>query len=460
MSVVPLVTVPKKQEAPGNLFDLYFRYMKETESPLVFHRWSLIAAVSAFLGRSFYLPFGTTRIFPNCYVMLIGNPGTRKSFAIKAAKRTLARAGYDKFSAEKTTKEKFLLDLEGLPENYGESNASTSSNGSGRGRNYRAESTTANDVLANLDLGSDTAIHDGSPREVFIAADEFNEFSGSGNLDFLSLLGSLWDWDDELTTYKHRLKNSKSLSIYQPTISILGGNTHTGFQEAFPVQSIGQGFMSRLILVHGEPSGRKIAFPEKPPEYLAEELTRAFGEIREKVSGEARITEPARRALDMIYRTWQELEDYRFKHYSTRRFTHLLKLVLICAAIRYSTLIDMQDVLLANTLLTYTESTMTKALGEFGKSRNSEAAQAVMTALYDAKEPMPFEKLWKVVSRDLEKREQLVDILSGLQQAGKIQPPEPGATGKAKGFLPAQKPLNSKALYVDMKLLIELKGNV
>ena len=463
MSVVPL-PVPghataKKQEPPGNLFDLYFRYMKETESPIVFHRWSLIAAVSAFLGRSFYLPFGTTRIFPNCYVMLIGNPGTRKSFAIKAAKRTLARAGYEHFSAEKTTKEKFLLDLEGLPETYGDSYGNTGTTGSRRRGSNRAESIFANDVLASLDLGTNDTPHDGVPREVFIAADEFNEFAGSGNLDFLSLLGSLWDWDDELTTYKHRLKNSKSLSIYQPTIAILGGNTHTGFQEAFPVQSIGQGFMSRLILVHGEPSGRKISFPAKPPEYLEEELSRAFGAIKETVTGEAKMTDPARRALDMIYRTWPELEDYRFKHYSTRRFTHLLKLVLICAAIRYSTTIDMQDVLLANTLLTYTESTMSKALGEFGKSKNSEAAQTIMTALYEAKAPMPFEALYKLVSRDVDKREILVDILAGLQQAGKIQPPDPHDKSKNKGFLPAQKPINSNALYVDMKLLIELRGN-
>lgn len=458
MSVVPLVAANPKVAAPGNLFDLYFQYVKDTESPIVFHRWSLIAAVSAFLGRRYWLPFGTTRIFPNSYIMLIGNPGTRKSSAIKTVKRTLARAGYASFSAEKTTKEKFLLDLEGLPETFGDSNASTKHPGSGRRSNGGTEALTSRDVLASLDLFEDTGISDGVPKEVFIAADEFNEFAGSGNLDFLSLLGSLWDWDDELTTYKHRLKNSKSLAIYQPTISILGGNTHIGFQEAFPVQSIGQGFMSRLILIHGEPSGRKIAFPKKPPEAIVDEIARAFIAIKETVEGEARITGPAERALDTIYRTWPELDDYRFKHYSTRRFTHLLKLVLICSAIRYSTVIDMQDVLLANTLLTYTEGTMSKALGEFGKSRNSDAAQAIMTALYDAKAPMTFDDLFKVVSRDVEKRDTLIDILAGLQQAGKIQPPDRKAQGAAAGFLPMQKPINSSALYVDMSLLVEMKS--
>jgi len=442
-----------------DLFDLYFEYVKDTESPIIFHRWSLIASVGAFLGRKFYLPFGTTRIFPNSYIMLIGNPGTRKSSAVKTSKKILAGTGYEKFAAEKTTKEKFLLDLEGLPDNFGERDYGTATNRKSRGSRGDGENLTSEDILRNLEISDNTNSHDGIAREIFICADEFNEFAGSGNLDFLSLLGSLWDWDDESTTYKHRLKNSKSLAIYQPTISILGGNTHTGFQEAFPVQSIGQGFMSRLLLIHGEPSGRKIAFPTKPPEQLGEDLRGFFGRINESVQGEATVTTEAKRALDMIYRTWPELDDFRLKHYSTRRFTHLLKLVLVVTAMRLSTRIDMQDVLLANTILSQAEGVMSKALGEFGKSRNSEATQNVMSALYEAKKPLTFEDLWKVVSRDLDKREQLTDILSGLIQAKKIQPPD-GKAGKFAGFLAMQKPINRSALYVDFNLLQELKGKV
>ena len=45
--------------------------------------------------------------------MLIGHPGARKSAAIKAARKIISGAGYSTYSAEKTSKEKFLLDLEG-----------------------------------------------------------------------------------------------------------------------------------------------------------------------------------------------------------------------------------------------------------------------------------------------------------------------------------------------------------
>ena len=128
-----------------DLFELYFEYVRDTEPPLIYHRWSLIAAVGAFLGRRYYMPFGDGRIFPNQYVMLIGNPGTRKSTAIKTSKKLLSSAGYDMFAAEKTTKEKFLQDLAGMDENEHLNYRATGS---------RSKPVTATDVLQSLNLGA------------------------------------------------------------------------------------------------------------------------------------------------------------------------------------------------------------------------------------------------------------------------------------------------------------------
>lgn len=436
-----------QQQTPNeSLFELYFRYAKDTEPPTIYHRWSLISSVGALLGRQYWFPFGTTRIFPNQYVMLIGNPGTRKSTAIKMARRVIAGTGYSTFAAERTSKEKFLLDLEGVTDED-----AWSKSGSSRGK----RTTTASDVLDNLDLGGGGEIHDGIPKEIFVTADEFNEFSGTGNIEFLSMLGALWDWDDEDTTYKHRFKNSKSISIFQPTISILGGNTHSSFKLAFPEQAIGQGFLSRLILVYSEPSGRKITFPTKPSDVVVSSLSTALNGIKECVRGEATMAPTAERALDTIYRTSKDLEDYRFKSYSTRRFTHLIKLCLITTAMRGVTQIEVDDVILANTILTYTESNMSKALGEFGRSKDSEAQHNIMTALYESKTPLSISDLWKIVSRDVDKQERLADILSSLASAGKIQA-APGVKGM---FLPMQKPMaKENTPYVNLNLLKEVTG--
>lgn len=404
--------------------------------------------VGAMLGRQFWMPFGTGKIFPNQYVMLIGSPGTRKSSAVKTARKLLGTTGYQSFAAEKTTKEKFLLDLEGSDEDL----FVTTHGRPGASKN----SITAADVLANLDLAPSGDAHDGIPREVFIVADEFNDFAGTGNLDFLSMLGVLWDWDDEDTTYKQRFKNTKSISIFQPTVSILSGNTHAGFKLAFPEQALGQGFLSRLVLVHSEPSGKKVSFPKPPPAGVADALKERLTQIRETVRGAAVRSKEAEQALDTIYRTFKDLEDYRFKSYSSRRYTHLLKLCLLVAAMRLSTTVELKDVILANSILTYTESSMPKALGEFGRSKDSDAQHNIMTALYESHRPLGVEDLWKVVSRDLDKTSRLVELLQSLTQAGKIQlvPNKPGY------FLPVQRPVVSPtASYVDLSLLKEYKAS-
>lgn len=410
----------------GDLFNLYFDYVKDTEPPIIFHRWSLLSAVGAFLGRDIWLPFGASRILPNMYVMLVGSPGSRKSSAIKGVRRILTQTGYSEFAAEKTSKEKYLVDLQG--EKHG---------------------TEDKPILDFLGGGHGTG-SDSEYKRSFIVADEFNEFVGSGNLEFLSMLGSLWDWDDPETPYRSKTKTAKSVEIYQPTISILAGNTHAGFAEAFPVAVLGQGFMSRLILVHSEPSGRKITIPPIPNASLASDILREFSEIRSAVRGGLSLSERARAGLDSIYKTWEDLEDNRFKHYSTRRFTHLLKLCIILAAIGKTSEIGIEQVLFANTLLSWTELSMPKAIGELGRKRSTEASSLIMQMLYEAKKPITIIDFWRQLDKDLEHMTDLARLLQNLQQAGKVQAVK---IGSVQGFLPLQRPANKSALLVDFSLL-------
>jgi hypothetical protein len=423
-----MVETPVKQHQ--DLFDLYFQYIAGTESPALFHRWSLIASLGAMLGRQFWFPFGTTRLFANHYVMLIGTPGTRKSTAIKTATRLIGMAGFEKFAAQKTSMEKFLLDLE------------DEDSEPDRGH-------SAIDVLSALNIKGNDG--DEVPREMFVAADEFNNFIGNGNITFQSLLGEFWDWDNPTRSYTQRLKTSKSVSIYQPTISILAGNTPSSFADCFPLASIGQGFMSRLILIHAEASGIKITFPKEPSPELTTAIVTHLMRMKAACIGPMTLEAEAESALDMIYKGWQELEDSRFQHYSTRRFTHLIKLCLIIAAARLSTRLSVHDVLYANTILAFAETTMPKAIGELGKSKNSEAANKIMQVLYSARDAKTVQDLWKVVQNDLDKIGDLASLLINLQQADKIQVVR-SSLGK-DGYLPKQKAMSRTAPYTNFDLL-------
>lgn len=394
-----------------DFISLYLDYTSKTECPTFFHRWTAVTSLSAYLGRQIFFRHGHFTLYPNIYTMLIGSPGTKKSSAIKIGAKLVKQAGYNTFAAKKTRQEKFLLDL-----------AEQSEQKERRKYGGYDSSEEGGSILDNNLWGEDVEEADNyidkSPAECFVAADEFNNFIGLGNLDFVSILGELWDYEG---VFDYKLKNSKSVYIPNPTITILGGNTPTGFAQAFPTESIGQGFFSRLLLVYGEPSGVKYTFPPPPDLDLQAELIAKLHAIKENVKGELAMSPEAETLLDAIYKSWAGIDDLRFEHYTNRRLTHLLKLCLIVTASRVGTSITKDDVVYANTLLSFTEQLMPKALGEFGKSKFSEVTHKVMTALDATTKPLNLQGIWKIVHTDLDSRNQLVEILGNLQVAEKIQ---------------------------------------
>lgn len=414
-----------------SLFELYFKLVEDSEAPLLYHRWCFISTLAALLGRNFYLPFGNDEIYPNMYTMLIGSPGARKSTAIKAGKRLLAEVGYETFVADRTTKEKFMVDLHhGIGTDIHEANGK--------------EKDIASQILFK-ELEDNL-----SAREAYIVADEFNDFIGHGNLDFLSFLGNLWDYKG---IYKNRIKNGTSVAIPNPTINILGGNTATGFANAFPPEAIGQGFLSRLLLIYGEPSSKRITFPKRGSQELHESIVEGLKQIKQKVNGPAKLTTEAEKLLDDIYQNTTELTDVRFRTYSTRRFTHLLKLCLVCAGSRCDKSISFNDVFLSNTILSYTESLMPRALGEFGKSKYSDTATKIIELLGNSSEPIETLDLWKLVANDFDKMSDFGALLGRLREADKIM-------SMGKGIILKRGALKEGGKYYDFKLLKEAKDKV
>ena len=186
------------------LLDAYYDYvLKNTECPVTFHRWSIISAVAASLGRNFYLPFGHGVVYPNMMIKLIGQPATRKSSAIGIVKELLEQSGYLNIIQGGTSREKFLEDLSN---NFSYLRDNTEEDGG---------------ELLDLFEG-DSCLDSMKICEAFIAAGEFTNFMGQGNSSFASYLGDLYD---NPSTYPIRLKNGKSLMIQNPIINILGGNT-------------------------------------------------------------------------------------------------------------------------------------------------------------------------------------------------------------------------------------------
>ena len=405
-----------------DFFTQYFAYAKElngsSEAPDIFHRWSAIVGLGAWLGNSFQLQHGRSLLNPNIYAMLIGEAGSRKSSSIKLLVGLMATAGYKYFGAKKTSREKYFMDLaEGMDNEH-----------------------TVEDMMEKNLFGAANE-HDAS--ESFIAADEFNRFFQTNILEFVSDLGDLWDFTG---SYPYRLKNSKSLIIHNPVISILGGNTQTALNAAFPSEIIGQGFFSRILMIYGEKTGHRITFPRAVSKEETTEMLELLQAIKLKCTGTVKVTPGAEKLLDKIYKNWKGIDDVRFDSYSNRRFTHLLKLTIIVAASRLQESITEHTVVAANTVLSYAEHFMPKALGEFGKAKHSDVAQKVIQIIEGTHLPLQPSAIFKQLSNDLDKPSDLAPILQNLVAAEKIKKTD-------IGFLLVRKQLEDRKDIVDFSIL-------
>lgn len=400
-------------------YEEYFSYVGDTESPITYHRWSAISSVAAILGRKLSFPFGHSAIYPNMYILLVGNPGARKGSAIKPASNALRAIEFSKLAPQRVSPERFLLEMQHI-----------------NGHSI----VEVDDMEIVLD---ELTTH--KPSEIFVVSEEFGDFIKQGNIDFINLLTNLWD---NLPEYQHPKIHGKSVYLYQPTVNILGATTQQGLALSLPIEAIGQGCLSRFILVHGEPTGKKITFPIPPTQSQKDNIATLFQKIESEVHGTLTVSDEASRLLDRIYRTYVGIDDHRFQFYNGRRFTHLLKLCMVFAAMDITTIVSEVHVLQANTLLHVTEQRMSKALGQFGKAKYAEVANNVVEMLKTAATPQLPKEVWKHVAHDLDKFDQLIEILRNLEAAEKIMHTNIG--GK-KGFVA----ISSKRTEWEEGLLIQ-----
>jgi hypothetical protein len=381
----------------SDVINQYLNYTKDTEPPVNFHRWAFLSCVAAGLGRNVWMQFGPDKIFPHMYIMLVGAPGTRKSTSISRASKLLRDSGFGSFAFNKSSKQKFLEDFA-----------------------LGFEMTTP-DGKFNMSAALDTALATMTDKEelvqnAFICADEFIDFIGSGNFDFISLLTKFWDAPP---FYDERFKNSQSVRVVNPTVNILGGITPTNMQLSMPAEVIGHGFLSRFVLVYGEPTGRRITFPKVPKPEDTDAIVALITKAT-RIKGEIKLSAHAEAMLDEIYQAWQPLDDVRLQYYCGRRLTHLFKLCLVLCALDETLLMTVDHVIEANSILTYTELSMEKALGEFGKSQFSAASAKVLTALEIHDKPLTIDELYKACANDVSKFQDMTTILVNLTRAGKI----------------------------------------
>lgn len=386
------------EDIPNEFLRLHLKYTEATEPPKVFHAWSAITAIAACMQRHLFLETGIGIIYGNMYVWLVGPPGTRKGHAIKPAIKMMQQATEVRFAPDDTGGQR-----QGLITAMIEDDIDTSG----------VDEAAALDIenLGDVEMNVDPV----NRHVLFVNATELGSFLGQNNLDLTRFLIKMWDGED----YDYRLRKSRD-TLEQPLMTMLAGTTPTDISDLLPPAAIGQGFMSRCILVYAPHKEKVVPLSQAALDNkYVNELEKIYKNVFYNLRGSLTVSTSATKLLDKIYSQEVKLNDTRFIYYTERRHTHLIKLTMALCATRGSMQIETDDVETAQLLLTETEKRMPEALGEFGLSPIAVSQNKMLEYLRYAKEIVSERVLWAVMQRDMK----LIDFknaLSALINSDKI----------------------------------------
>ena len=413
----------------------YVKLAKGNESPEIFYLWALLSMSGQITSRNTYMQFGRFKLYSNLYVMLIGNSGVRKSFAIKESKQFLEAINTnivcmaDKVSAIQTlmytlAKQKGTSKDENLPlEDY-----------------------------FDLDLDVNGNIKGGLPANGYIASDEIADFFGGEIVDYVKLLGVLWDIDRD---YVYNTRHDGEIVITNPHIGVLGGITPGMFNTLFPTDIAEQGFLSRLLLVASDRPSKRFSIPQEPDQRVVSRIQESLAQLQ-TLKGQIQISEDVYKIQDEIYKNWKMDMPLRLQAYPNRRHTQLLKLVMAVAATRMSIKPSKEDIITANTILTFAELQMSNAFGEYGKNKTSSTQDAIMQLLRSSKDPLTQKVIFSHVKSDASLAD-VIQILRNLEAIGLI------TSEAGKGFMAVAKSSLERVyskVHVDWNLLEDISPEI
>lgn len=253
-----------------SFLDDYAIFTSGNESPTIFHNWSGLSVISSLASRKVWVDQGPFIVRPNMYVLLVGNPGVKKSTAMSMARKLIEETKLLPVAPASITKEaltQFMGDPKSPCKQVFEHN--------GLPVNYTHLSIFANELVSLLEAG-------GNP---------------TGMITFLT---DVWDRDE----IKLQTKNKGTDVIEKPFITILGCLTPETMQSLLYQKIISGGFSRRAIFVCSDRNNAPVPRP-KLTDAQIQAWDRCLARAKEiiKLSGEFKWTDAGIAAHDEWYAT-------------------------------------------------------------------------------------------------------------------------------------------------------------
>lgn len=324
----------------GNWLETYLDYASVTEAPKKMHFWAGVAALSGAVRRKVWIPMVRFTWYPSFYIIFVANPGVvAKTTTMDVAMDLLKQVPGINFGPSSITWQSLIVELEKCTEAF----------------QYGEEFHTMSAMV--------------------LASGELGMLIDPQNQDMINAYIDLWDCRNEL---KKSTKTSGSESVESPWVTLIGCTTPHWIAANMPQSSIGGGFVSRCVFVHAEEKEKLVPYVDevvstesnrKVREALIEDLIHLS-----TIAGPLTISEEAR----VWGRAWYEkfwtstvktMDTQMMLGYAARKFTHLHKTAIILSLARGdSMVVELDDLVLANTMLLELEGEMNKVFSSVGKS--------------------------------------------------------------------------------------------
>lgn len=302
--------IPRTTSDLLSVVDEYFEFLPAAAP---FKKWGGIWLISAALSRRCWTianpVFGP--LYPNLFVMLVGNPGSGKDAVINQIVDILRFAH------------------EGLEQ--------------GQGFQFSGRSLSPKGVIDLLN-GEDSEFNfqrriDGKMQTVkyhsfLLCAPEFTTVMPVYNTQLIAFLNELYNCSSVFEEQVRGRGAVSQVSIKNPHVAAFMGIQPATLFEVFPEQAFRMGFFSRVNMIYTEETFPANPFDDAKPD-RTDRLPRIITDVRSiaQLSGEFKPTKAAGDLIkDFANNGPGALKQSRFLDYNTRRWMHLTKIALACSA--------------------------------------------------------------------------------------------------------------------------------
>lgn len=375
----------------------FLQYTDHMEAPRFMRTWSAISAIASALRRRVWIDEDQFLWTPSLYIVFVGPPGV------------ITKSTTTDMSSE------LLREIPGIrfgPNNITWQALATSFAAAGESFEYPLGSGEWHPMSA-----------------ITLISRELGSLLNPRDQDLVNLFIELYDGSKR---YEKATKGSGSDTVERPWINLLGATTPSWIADNVPQSALGGGLISRIIFLYGDRKEKMVHRPSQaiPDREAHARLHQALIHDLEHISASLLGPFDFSREADAWMKTWYEhlwstaevhYTDDKMMGFIARKQTHLCKVAMcLSAAHKDELVITLDDIQLADQLLSAIEGSLDSVFSQIGRTSQSVAAQRLLDIVHRA-ERIPWEKAYRLMYTYFPDLSDYEGICAGAIRSGHIR---------------------------------------